>query len=135
MARSIGPTDTHADFAIPAGGGAADARAEAFSRAEKHSRRVRRLKIVLPSFALLLALGFAGYSFISTPAPVAIEMEGSTFAEGKLVMNSPKLEGFTKDGRPYSVNADRATQDYDKQDIISLDGIDAKMPVEKENWA
>jgi lipopolysaccharide export system protein LptC len=110
-------------------------RAEAFDRAEKHSRRVRRLKVILPLFAVVLAVGFAGYSFISTPAPIAIETEGSAFAEGKLVMNSPKLEGFTKDGRPYSVNATRATQDYDRQDIINLDGIDAKMPVEKENWA
>ena len=83
----------------------------------------------------LLAAGFAGYSFVSTPTPVAIETEGSAFTEGKLVMNSPKLEGFTEDGRPYSVNATRATQDFDKQDIISLDGIDAKMPIEAENWA
>lgn len=133
MARSIGPTDTHAGF--PAGGDAADSRAEAFGRAERHSRRVRRLKVVLPLLAVILAVGFAGYSFISTPAPVAIETEGSAFAEGKLVMNSPKLEGFTKDGRPYSVNATRATQDYDKQDIINLDGIEAKMPVENDNWA
>ena len=110
-------------------------RAEAFGLAERHSRRVRRLKVILPLIAIVLTAGFVGYSFISTPAPVNIEMEGSAFTEGKLVMNSPKLEGFTKDGRPYSVNATRATQDLDKQDIISLDGIDAKMPVEAENWA
>ena len=136
MARSIEPTDTFDEgFAIPIGGDAANLRAEAFSHAEKHSRRVQRLKVVLPLIAVVLAVGFAGYSYLSTPAPVAIETEGSAFAEGKLVMNSPKLEGFTKDGRPYSVKATRAMQDYDKQDIINLDGIDAKMPVEKENWA
>jgi lipopolysaccharide export system protein LptC len=50
-------------------------------------------------------------------------------------MDSPKLEGFTGDGRPYSVSATRATQDFDRQDIISLDGIDAKMPIEADNWA
>jgi lipopolysaccharide export system protein LptC len=134
LARSVGPTDIHAGFAIPAGS-AADARAEAFDRAERHSRRVRRLKVVLPVLAVLMAGGFVGYSYLATPASVAIDTEGSTVAEGKLVMDSPKLEGFTKDGRPYSVNATRATQDFDKQDIISLDGIDAKMPVEQENWA
>lgn len=133
MARSIGPTGTHADFAT--GGDAANARADAFSRAERHSRRVRRLKVALPLLAVVLAAGFVGYSFVSTPAPVSIQTEGSAFTEGKLVMNSPKLEGFTKDGRPYSVNASRAIQDFDKQDIINLDGIDAKMPVEAQNWA
>ena len=132
LARSIGPTDTHADFAI---GDASRARADAFGRAERHSRRVRRLKVVLPLLAVAMAVGFVGYSFLSTPSSVAVETEGSAFAEGKLVMASPKLEGFTKDGRPYSVTAARATQDFDKQGIINLDGIDAKMPVEKDNWA
>ena len=135
MARSIEPTGTHAGLAIPAGGDAANSRAAAFSRAERHSRRVRRLKILLPFLAVVMSAGFAGYSFVSTPASVAIQAEDSAFAEGKLVMNSPKLEGFTKDGRPYSVNATRAIQDFDKQDIINLDGIDAKMPVEAQNWA
>jgi lipopolysaccharide export system protein LptC len=134
LARSIESTGTHADFAT-GGGAAADARAQAFSHAERHSRRVRRLKIVLPLLAVVLGAGFVGYSYLSTPVSVTIQTDGSAFAEGKLVMNSPKLEGFTKDGRPYSVNASRATQDFDKQDIISLDGIDAKMPVEAENWA
>ncbi len=133
LARSIEPTGTHADFAT--GGTRANSRAEAFGRAERHSRRVRRLKVALPLLAILLVAGFVGYSFLSTPPSVAIQTEGQAFAEGKLVMNSPKLEGFTKDGRPYSVNATRATQDFDKQDIINLDGIDAKMPVEADNWA
>jgi lipopolysaccharide export system protein LptC len=112
-----------------------DSRAVAFSRAERHSRRVRRLKVLLPTLAVLMAGGFVAYSFVATPGSVAIDAQKSEFAEGKLVMNSPKLEGFTRDGRPYSVIATRATQDYDSQDIINLDGIDAKMPVEEENWA
>lgn len=134
MARSVRLTDIHAEFAVATGGGA-DARAEAFGRAERHSRRVRRLKVLLPALALLMTGGFIGYSYMATPTAVAVDAEGSAVAEGKLVMDSPKLEGFTKDGRPYSVNATRATQDFDKQDIIALDGIDAKMPVEQENWA
>ena len=115
---------------IPAGGDAANSRADAFSRAERHSRRVRRLKILLPFLAVVMSAGFVAYSYVSTPASVAIQTEDSAFVEGKLVMNSPKLEGFTKDGRPYTVSATRAIQDLDAQDIISLDGIDAKMPVE-----
>jgi lipopolysaccharide export system protein LptC len=133
LARSTEPTGTHAGFAI--GGDAADSRAEAFGRAERHSRRVRRLKILLPLLAVVMSGGFVGYSLLATPASVTVQSEGSALAEGKLVMDSPKLEGFTKDGRPYSVNATRAIQDFDKQDIISLDGIDARMPVEQDNWA
>ena len=31
--------------------------------------------------------------------------------------------------------AARAIQDVAQQDIVNLEGIDAKMPVEKDNWA
>ncbi len=116
-------------------GGDALSRADAFGRAERHSRRVRWLKLALPLAAAAMATGFVGYSFLASPAAVSVEAEGAVFTEGKLVMASPKLEGFTKDGRPYSVIAARAVQDFELQDIINLEGIDAKMPVEKDNWA
>ncbi len=83
-----------------------------------------------------MAAGFVAYSFFATPGtPAKVDAAGPTVADGKLVMDSPKLEGFTRDGRPYSVEAKRAVQDYDKQDIINLDGIEARMPVEEQNWA
>jgi len=133
LARSIEPTDFDTDFA-PAGS-MERLRAAAFSRASRHSRRVRALKVLLPVAAVAMATGFVGYSFMATPVQTAIKSEDAAFAEGKLVMNSPKLEGFTRDGRPYTVTATRATQAVDKQDVIELEGIDAKMPVETENWA
>jgi lipopolysaccharide export system protein LptC len=133
--RSIGSTDTQASFAIPIAGDVTHSRVDAFGRAERHSRRVRLLKLALPLAAIGMAAGFVGYSFLSTPVAVSIDTEGSAFTEGKLVMASPKLEGFTKDGRPYLVVASRAIQDFAQQDIINLEGIDAKMPVERDNWA
>jgi lipopolysaccharide export system protein LptC len=134
LARSVGPSDAQTGFALATGGGAGS-RAAAFSRAERHSRRVRRLKVILPTLAILMSGGFVAYGIMKKPVSVVVETEKSDVAEGKLVMDSPKLEGFTKDGRPYSVTAARATQDFDAQDIISLDGIDARMPVEDANWA
>ncbi|MEW9837060.1 LPS export ABC transporter periplasmic protein LptC [Mesorhizobium marinum] len=135
MARPVGRSDIQAGFAIATGADAAGSRAAAFGRAERHSRRVRRLKVLLPALALLISGGFIAYGIAKKPASIAIDTEQSDVAEGKLVMDSPKLEGFTKDGRAYSVTATRATQDFDAQDIINLDGIDAKMPVEEANWA
>jgi lipopolysaccharide export system protein LptC len=133
LARSIGPTGSQASVAIP--DVMTRSRVEAFGRAERHSRRVRGLKLALPLAAVAMAAGFVGYSFLSTPGAVSVEAEGSAFTEGKLVMANPKLEGFTKDGRPYSMVAARAVQDFEQQGIINLEGIDAKMPVETDNWA
>lgn len=110
-------------------------RGDAFGRAQRHSRNVRRLKILLPVLGLLLVTGFAAMSIVSAPPAVSVQETDSDFAEGKLVMANPKLEGFTKSGQPYSMVAGRAVQDFEQQGIVRLEGIDAKMPVEKDNWA
>ena len=43
-----------------------------FQTAERHSRRVRRLKFMLPLAGALLALGFVGYSWVLKPSAVEI---------------------------------------------------------------
>ncbi|TKA98609.1 MAG: LPS export ABC transporter periplasmic protein LptC, partial [Mesorhizobium sp.] len=57
------------------------------------------------------------------------------FADGKLVMANPKLNGFTKQNLPYSMTALRAIQDVSKQGIIDLEGIKAKLPIAADNTA
>ncbi len=135
MAQTIGTSENQSSLSLSNTARSTGSRLDAFDRAERHSRWVRGLKIFLPVAALALAAGFAGLSYVSTPAGVSIASEGSAVAEGKLVMANPKLEGFTKDGRPYSMLAGRAVQDFEQQGIVNLEGIDAKMPVDKENWA
>lgn len=108
---------------------------EDFASAERHSRRVRTLKVVLPAIAVLMAAGFAGYSWLLTPPGVSVDVLGTTVSDGKLVMASPKLDGFTKEDQPYSVSAARAVQDLGNTDVITLEQIDAKLPFDGENFA
>jgi lipopolysaccharide export system protein LptC len=122
-------------FAAPAASGLTRARAEAFHHAQRHSRRVRWLKFLVPAAATVMAASFIGYSVMSTPAPATPGSQASAVADGRLVMANPKLEGVTKGGRPYLMTADRAIQSFDNESIIDLEGIDAKMPVEGDNWA
>ncbi len=42
-----------------------------------------------------------------------VDVASSAVSDGKLVMASPKLEGFTKDNLPYSMTASRALQNLD----------------------
>nr|WP_019172805.1 LPS export ABC transporter periplasmic protein LptC [Pseudaminobacter salicylatoxidans] len=107
----------------------------AFERARRHSLRVRFLKGALPLLAALMAVGFVGYSYFVTPASVAVVTDGSAYSDGKLVMANPKLEGFTKDSRPYKMTASRAVQDVKNEGIVQLEGIAAKLPIDKDNWA
>lgn len=134
LARSTQPTSGPAGFAIPAGAESRQ-RAEAFGHAERHSRRVRRLKLLLPATAIAIAALFVVYSYVIPDIPVAVEVDSASVAEGKLVMANPKLEGFTKDNRPYSMTAERAVQEFNEQGLVNLEGISAKMPVEAGNWA
>jgi lipopolysaccharide export system protein LptC len=108
---------------------------EAFRRARRHSRVVRGLKIVLPAFAVLIAVGFTAYSYLVTPGGISIDLSGSGYSDGKLTMANPKLNGFTKGNRPYSMKAARAVQDVGNTDVIRLEQIDAKLPVDDDNWA
>ena len=108
---------------------------EAFARAQRHSRTVRVLKSALPVLAAAMALGFLGYSYVMTPGSVAVKADGSAISDGKLVMANPKLDGFTKDNRPYSMNALRAIQDFQNEGVVQLEGISARLPIDAENWA
>ncbi len=106
-----------------------------FHAARRHSVRVRVLKTALPVAAVLIAAVFSWYTFLATPAtPVKVEM--NTGGEpGKLVMSSPQLAGYTKDNRPYSMTATKATQDTKNNGIIALTGINAQLPVGEKDVA
>lgn len=110
-------------------------RETAFGRAQRHSRRVRVLKVVLPLAAIAIAAAFPIYSYMGAPPAVTVPTDSSAFSDGKLVMANPKLEGLTKQNLPYALNALRAIQNADKESIIELEGINAKLPVSADNVA
>jgi lipopolysaccharide export system protein LptC len=114
----------------------AGSRAEdVFARAQRHSRRVRWLKLWLPGLAIAGVIGFIGWSYLSIPTVAGINIEGAAISDGKLVMANPKLDGFTKDKLPYTMTALRAVQDLKDTNVIRLEDIDAKLPVDPKNTA
>lgn len=130
-------TDTGSgdDLAAVEQGAPASERAAAFGRAQRHSRRVRALKFVLPLTAGVIALAFPLYSYLVTPPAVAVKADDTAFSDGKLVMANPKLSGFTSENLPYAMQAARAVQDVANDSVIGLEGIDAKLPVDAATTA
>ena len=108
---------------------------DAFVRAQRHSRRVRWLKVWLPAFAVAGVIGFVGWSYVSIPTVAGISIEGAGISDGKLVMANPKLDGFTRDKLPYTMTALRAVQDLKDTNMVRLEGIDAKLPIDPKNSA
>jgi lipopolysaccharide export system protein LptC len=115
------------------GGGAT--LANAVRRARRHSVMVRALKVLLPAAAVLIALSFFAYSYIFTPAQISIDLFNTGFKDGKLIMADPKLEGFTRDNRPYRVHAAKAIQSVADTNLVELKDISGRLPISDGNWA
>lgn len=112
--------------------GAEQKDAAVFRAARVHSGRVRFWKQALPVLALLAAGVFSWFTFFNVPvSPMKVDLDSSAVENGKLVMNNPKLDGFTGDKKqPYSMQAVRALQAIGGTgELIELEGIDAELPV------
>src|SRR5262245_35994071 len=101
-----------------------------FFRAQRHSRRVRVLRVALPvmSVAALGAISLLSWldpMRILTRLPTA---DGQLVISGtKITMSSPRLAGFSKDARPYELSARAAAQDITNPDLVELTDIYAKI--------
>lgn len=103
--------------------------ADAYASAARHSARVKRLKVVLPLAAGVIALIFAVVSFVRAFLPEDLQLETATIENGKIVMQNPAISGRNKQDISYSMKAVRALQDIANPDIITLETIHAEMPV------
>jgi lipopolysaccharide export system protein LptC len=106
----------------------------AFRQARRHSSFVRVLKFGLPAAAVAMMVAFAGQSWLSSAIPESVEIGGAAIEDGRLVMADPKLAGFTKEDRAYTMTANRAIQDIGSADRVDLEGIKAKLPFDDESW-
>ncbi|HEV2575298.1 LPS export ABC transporter periplasmic protein LptC [Methylocella sp. CPCC 101449] len=104
-------------------------RAQAFVKADRHSRRVRRLRrliIVGSSIAIVAFLGALIFNpFRDLPGNVSIGQ--ATLNGTKVTMELPKLSGFRPDGRPYEVRAKSGVQDVRTPKVIELNEIEARI--------
>ena len=111
------------------------ASAEAYGAAHRHSTRVRLLKIALPVVAVVIALLFVAVSVVRTYLPEELEVESAAIENGKVIMKNPAIAGRNQQGISYSMKADRALQDIKTPDVITLENINAKVPVNDEIMA
>lgn len=110
--------------------------ADIFRKAERHSRRVRVLKIALPLIAVVASCILLGYSFLFSVGGGTVDPGAMSIESGNLVMDNPSLDGFTKENLPYSMTAARARQAIGGDgDAIALEEIRATVPISADNQA
>lgn len=107
----------------------------AYQAAVRHSRWVRRLKILLPILALIISLMFVAVSWIRTMIPENLSIGGAKIENGKIVMEKPAISGRNFDGVSYYMNASRALQDIRNPYEITFENIEAAVPVNSEVMA
>jgi lipopolysaccharide export system protein LptC len=99
-----------------------------FRAAARHSRFVRFLRMAIPAgilaiIATIIVATFFNPFRLITAFPIdpgKISLSGT-----KIVMELPRLNGFTTDSRPYELTARAAAQDITKLEILELKDISA----------
>jgi lipopolysaccharide export system protein LptC len=104
---------------------------QAFRAAVRHSRHVRILRIAVPLSVVLVVVGGVAFTALLKPMRVLSGANvdvGSLVVSGtKIMMQQPRLAGFTRDNRRYKMIAQAAAQDVTKPDMVELHGINATM--------
>jgi lipopolysaccharide export system protein LptC len=106
-----------------------------FRSARRHSYLVRFLRIGLPILVVLGGLG--GYAAVVLLDPLRalarlpIDIKGVVISGTKVAMQAPRITGYTKDQRQYSVIAKEAAQDVTKPGLIELSGISATIETDR----
>jgi lipopolysaccharide export system protein LptC len=101
-----------------------------FRAAARHSRLVRFLRFAIPAGIVAIAVVILVATFfnpfrliVAFPIdPGKISLSGT-----KIVMELPRLTGFTTDARPYELTARAAAQDLTKLEILELKDISAQV--------
>lgn len=101
-------------------------RQQAFRYATLHTRRVHFLRRVLPilgGITVVLVSLWLYFDPLRYVRELPVSVGALKISGTKLTMEAPKLTGFSKDGRPYSITADSAAQDLTKTSVIELTDI------------
>ncbi|MFD1744741.1 LPS export ABC transporter periplasmic protein LptC [Rhizobium helianthi] len=108
----------------PAGG-----QNNAYQSALAHSRRVKRLRVLLPVVAVIISLIFVAVTFVRSYLPDNLTVQSARIEDGKIVMESPAIAGRNEKGISYSLTAVRALQDVTDPNMITLENVKASMPM------
>ncbi|MEM8812725.1 MAG: LPS export ABC transporter periplasmic protein LptC [Pseudomonadota bacterium] len=90
----------------------------------RHSRFVRRMRVVLPITGGLIALSLFAVALFRAALP-GIDIAALTLNSGGLVMTNPRIDGHSENGRAYILEAATATQPLDDPDTVFLQGVKA----------
>ena len=109
-----------------------------FTKARRHSARVRWIKRLVPVTIIVAVIGIGAVSILSRlklSIDLPFDIGHLTLSGSRLTMELPKLSGFTDDNRGYRITAKTAVQDLTRPDVIELSDIEARLELADKGWA
>lgn len=104
-----------------------------YSRALRHSRRVRLLKRAIPLGAFLAVALVVAITFFNPFASYGGLTLGPVSVSGsRIVMENPRLTGFQSESRPYVVTAREASQDVRSPHLVDLLDLRARLTTDTD---
>ncbi len=98
----------------------------AFRAAMRHSRHVRIMRVGIPVLIVAFAAAFGAYRWFDPMRALArlpIAADGMVISGTKIIMQQPRLTGYTKDERPYTMIARTAAKELTNPDALELEDI------------
>ena len=110
-------------------------KSQAFRLANRHSRRVRRLRVLMVGGAAALVLGIAVVTVVDPfhRALPGVSIESTSIEGTKVTMANPRLSGYHKDGRPFTITAAAAVQDIKAPTIFELRDLKAQLTMDDKS--
>jgi lipopolysaccharide export system protein LptC len=109
--------------------------ARALRAAVRHSGHVRILRIAVPAtvaLALIGAVAIPAVKPIRALSKIPVDLGSLVVSGTKIMMQQPRIAGFTRDNRRYDLTAQAAGQDLTKPDMVELQGIHATMEMQQD---
>jgi lipopolysaccharide export system protein LptC len=105
------------------------------SGARRHSARVRALRIAVPTVLVMTLTGLVLANYLNPARWLRVPTEFGTLviSGSKITMEAPRLAGFTKDQREYSVTATSASQDTKNPTIVEMKEISGRIDMEDKS--
>lgn len=98
-----------------------------YRAAHRHSGIVRALRWVLPAVVVLAGGAFAATLYMSPATTSTASLGKIDLDTNSLVMDAPKVSGFTNSKRAYELSAEKATQSLQNPKVVTLEKIDATL--------
>jgi lipopolysaccharide export system protein LptC len=126
--RGLNGTGQHRERATHAQSAGAARVERELGRARRHAILVRTLRFGLPALALAIVAGGAIVTWAARRLPENVAVANATIDSRGIVMQDPRMSGFDRNNRPYSMIAERAIQQLGAG-LVDLEKIKANVAV------